>query len=90
MQVICLISAKCKELMKSFASITLLITALLNVCSSWNTTTSVLFATIRLEEKQNNNEHATKFYSKKFSTYQTSSAAKEAVARLDILKSNKP
>lgn len=76
--------------MKTIATTAILILTLLAGCTSSNTKAAELIEIARLEEKQNNLEHATKLYKEIISTYPTSPVAKDAASRLEELKLKRP
>lgn len=76
--------------MKSLLINVLLLLTLLAGCTSGEKKSTELLETARFEEKQNNLEHATQLYHEILKKYPTSSAAKDAAARVSELKQRKP
>jgi TolA-binding protein len=76
--------------MKSFVLITLFAATALVSCTSGEKKAIELLDTAKFEEKQNNLEHAATLYDEILKKHPNSQAAKDASARLSVLKSRKP
>ena len=76
--------------MKTVCTALALILALLAGCSSGEKQAAELLETARFEEKQSNLEHATKLYDEILRNHPSTSAAKEATARMAEIKQQKP
>lgn len=75
--------------MKTVCSI-MLVLAMLTGCTSGDKKAAELLETARFEEKQNNLEHASQLYDEILRKYPASPAAKDAAARKDAIRLQKP
>ena len=76
--------------MRTLLLIAVLVIATLTGCPSGDKKAAELLDTAGFEEKQHNFEHAGKLYDEIIRLYPGTPAAKDASARLDILKNRTP